>query len=76
MKSISLKLKDPIFADMERVLQALKENRNAYINNALAAYNKQQKRQLIAEQFRVESALVAADSMEILADFEQLSDEL
>ena len=62
--------------ELERLTKILHENRNAYINQALDSYNKQQKRLLLAEQFKRESALVAIDSMQVLAEFDQLDDEL
>lgn len=76
MKSISVKLREPVFMELERLTKILHENRNAYINQALDSYNKQQKRLLLAEQFKRESALVAIDSMQVLAEFDQLDDEL
>lgn len=75
MKNLSLKLQEPVFLETETLLAQLKKNRNAYINEALAFYNRLQKRRLLAEQLRRESALVAANSMEVLAEME-LSDEL
>jgi metal-responsive CopG/Arc/MetJ family transcriptional regulator len=76
MKSISVKLREPVFTETEQLTKILHENRNSYINQALDSYNKQQKRLLLAEQFKRESALVAADSMTVLAELEQLADEL
>lgn len=75
MKSLSLKLQEPVFLETETLLTQLKKNRNAYINEALAFYNRLQKRRLLAEQLRRESALVAANSIEVLAEME-LMDEV
>ncbi len=44
MKSISLKVDSSIFEETEKVLSSLKIPRNRYINEAIAYYNKMQKR--------------------------------
>lgn len=72
MKSISLKLQEPIFQDMEKLLQTLETSRNSYINEAIQFYNAYQERQLLKQQLRAESALVAEDSMEVLQEFESV----
>ncbi len=75
MKSISLKVQDGIFKEAEHLSDLLHTSRNKYINEALAFYNQYQKRKLLEEQLHQESELVAADSMEVLAEFEALEDE-
>ena len=74
MQNISLKLKDDIFSETEQLLPQLKKNRNAYLNEAVAFYNRYQKRVLLAAQFRLESALVTETSMEVLAELEAIDD--
>ncbi|MFK7972676.1 MAG: hypothetical protein AB8F95_20060 [Bacteroidia bacterium] len=74
MKSISLKLQDKILHDTETLLGYLKTSRNKYINEAVAFYNQHHKRKLLEEQLVRESAIVAAESMEVLAEFELLED--
>ncbi len=76
MKNLSLKLQDAIFNETEMLVGVLKKNRNAYLNEALAFYNRYQKRRLLAEQLRLESALVADSSLEVLAEFEAIEDDL
>ena len=76
MKSISLKLKDPILQETESLLRNLKTSRNKYINDAVEFYNKYQTRKLIEEQLMKESKLVAEDSMEVLSEFEAFEDEI
>jgi len=76
MKNLSLKLQDAIFNETEMLAGVLKKNRNAYLNEALAFYNRYQKRRLLAEQLRMESALVADSSLEVLAEFEAIEDDL
>ncbi len=76
MKNLSLKLQDAIFTETEILASTLKKNRNAYMNEALAYYNRYQKRRLLAEQLRRESALIADSSLEVLSDFEAMEDDL
>jgi hypothetical protein len=75
MKNLSLKLEDKIFQETEIVLAKVHKTRNRYINEALDFYNKLQKRKLLAQQLDKESHLVAAESLSVLAEFEQLNDE-
>lgn len=75
MKSISLKLQEPVFQEMEKLLDALATNRNKYINEAIEFYNTYQERQLLKQKLLAESALVAKDSLEVLHEFESLEDE-
>jgi len=75
MKSISLKLKESIFAEAEKFIDRLNISRNKYINEAVAFYNAYQKRKMLEEQLKRESELVAEDSMEVLSEFESLEDE-
>ncbi len=76
MKSISLKVKEPIIAETEQLLESLEISRNMYINEAIAFYNRFHRRKLLKDQLLRESAIVAEDSMEVLAEFEALQDEL
>lgn len=75
MKNLSLKLDDALFEETEIVVTALGKNRNRYINEAISAFNRVQKRTLLAAQLQAESNLVANTSMEILKEFEGLEDE-
>lgn len=70
MKTLSLEIDKRIFEETEEILQNIKKPRNRYINDAIDFYNKFQKRKLIENQLKKESKLVAANSMEVLADFE------
>ena len=76
MKTLSLKLRDEIFQETEKILNKIKKSRNGYINEALEFYNKYQNRKLIEEQLKIESELVREESMEVLKEFEALEDEL
>ncbi len=75
MKNLSLKLQDVVFLETETILARLKKNRNAYLNEAIAFYNRYQNRRLLAAQLRLESALVADTSMEVLAEMEAFADD-
>jgi hypothetical protein len=74
MKNLSLKLQDDIFLETEKVLAKVKKNRNRYINEALAFYNRLHRRRLLSKQLAKESKLVSANSLEVLAEFEKLND--
>jgi hypothetical protein len=76
MKTLSLKLDDNIFEDTEKVVAELKLARNRYINDALNLYNKFNKRQVLKKKLAKESTLVALSSLEVLAEFEKMTDEI
>jgi predicted transcriptional regulator len=69
MKTISLKLNDEIFNEVEEITRALKVSRNRYINDAVSIYNRVQKRRLLKTQLGKESALASQDSMDVLEEF-------
>ncbi|KUO68049.1 MAG: hypothetical protein ACYCZ2_18925 [Lutibacter sp.] len=75
MKTVSLKIDDSIFGETEKILSGINIPRNRYINEAIAYYNKVQKRQLLEKKLKTESALVGEDSMNILREFENLGDD-
>ena len=72
MKTVSLKIDDSIFGETEKILSKISIPRNRYINEAIDYYNKVQKRQIIEEKLKTESALVKKDSMNVLKDFEKI----
>lgn len=72
MKTVSLKIDDSIFSETEKILASIKQPRNRYINEALEFYNKFQKKKLIESKLKKESALVSADSMTVLKEFEDI----
>ncbi len=73
---LSLKLQDRVYAEAEEILRTSRKARNAYFNEAINLYNKLWKRKLLKRDLAKESALVAADSMEVLETFERLENEL
>ena len=75
MRNLSLKLEESIFRETEDLLKNINIPRNRYINQALAYYNKLQKRKLIQKQLEKESKIVANNSLDVLSDFEMLEHE-
>ena len=75
-KVLSLKLQDSVFRDAEEILRTSRKPRNAYFNEAINLYNKLWRRKLLKRALAKESALVSAESLEVLEAFERLEDEL
>ena len=76
MKTLSLKLKETIFEEVEKVVKRFHMSRNAYINEALSFYNKLNRRKLLRAKLQKESRLARAESLAILSEFEQLEDRI
>ncbi|OFZ23641.1 MAG: hypothetical protein A3D92_13465 [Bacteroidetes bacterium RIFCSPHIGHO2_02_FULL_44_7] len=76
MKVLSLKLKEDIFNEVEKIVQEIQISRNAYINRALELYNKLNQRKSLKKQLEKESKAVKDISLSILSEFEKLEDEL
>ena len=75
MKTLSLKLDDEIFEETESITSVLKLPRNRYINDALRMYNRFHRRRRLKAELEAESGLIAAESMDVLYEFEKLGDE-
>lgn len=75
-KLLSLKLQDGVYEETEEILRKSRKARNAYFNEAINLYNKLWKRKILKRELAKESALVAADSLEVLEAFERLEDNL
>jgi len=75
MKTISLKIDDSIFEEIENIVSVIQKPRNRYINEAIDHYNKLQKRKIIEEQLKRESLIVKDDSMSVLKEFEGIENE-
>ena len=73
MKNLSLKLKEDIYRDTEKVVKKLNVPRNSYINKAIDFYNKVHNKNMLRKKLFEESLLVSADSMDILKEFEKIS---
>lgn len=76
VKVLHLKLEERVLRESQEILRQRKTSRNAYFNEAIDFYNKLWKRKLLKKVVAEESALVSADSLEVLEAFERLSDEL
>ena len=72
MKTISLKIDDSTFGETEKILTRIKIPRNRYINEAIAYYNRIQRRQILEKRLKSESDLVKKDSLSTLKDFERI----
>lgn len=72
MHAMSLKIEDAILSDAERIVKRRKISRNAYINEAVKAYNALERRRELREKLAGESKLVAADSLAVLKELEQI----
>ncbi len=76
MKAISLKLKDEIFEEVEKMVKEIHVSRNAYINNALELYNKLHRKRKIRKLLKEASLNVGKQSMDILHEMEDLDPHL
>lgn len=72
MKNLSFKLNDAIYQEIESVLKEIKTFRNRYINEVLTFYNRLQRNKILAKKLRSESLMVQEESMNILAEFENI----
>lgn len=72
MKTVSLKIDESIFGETEKILARIKKPRNRYINEALAHYNKIQRKKILEQKLKKESELVKSDSISVLKDFEEI----
>lgn len=75
-KILSLKMRDDVYLETEKITQKAHIARNAYINSAVAFYNKLKKRASLKKELAKESQLVRDNSMEVLETFEAFEDEI
>ena len=75
MKTLSLKLDDPVFSETESIISKIHKTRNRYINEAISFYNHLYKRRMLSKQLAKESKLVAKESMLVLAEFEKFYEQ-
>ena len=76
MKALSLKLRDDVFEEVERVVRAIRIPRNTYINQALDFYTKLNERKLLKQRLQKESRAVRLNSLRVLKEFERFEDDL
>ena len=72
---LSVKLQDSVFEETEAIVKKSSLTRNAYINEAVDFYNRLNQRKKLQRLLMDESRIVAASSMEVLKEFEKISDE-
>jgi metal-responsive CopG/Arc/MetJ family transcriptional regulator len=72
MKTVSLKIDDSIFKEIEKILAFKKKSRNRYINEAIKYYNKLQRRIILEKRLKEESELVKEDFKDVLKEFEEI----
>ena len=72
MKTLSLKIDDSIFGETESILLKMQQSRNRYINEAIAFYNRVQKRKLLEKRLKKESLVVKDNSVKVLNEFENI----
>jgi len=75
VKTISLKIDDSIFAETDDIVAVIKKPRNRYINEALAHYNKLNRKEILKKKLHQESLLVKDNSMAVLKDFDGLEND-
>ena len=75
MKSIALKLDETVFLETDEIILELSMSRNRYINEAVAYYNRMQRKLILEEKLKKESELVRDESLRVLQEFEE-SDEI
>ncbi len=73
MKTVSLKIDDPVFRETEKIRSRTKKPRNRYINEALEFYNRYQRRLMMETKLEKESEMVKDESMSVLRDFEDIA---
>ncbi len=72
MKTVSLKIDNSIYDDLNSILGNFKLSRNRYINDAIRHYNSIQKEKILDIELARESNLVSAESVKVLNEFSKL----
>ncbi len=75
-KNLSFKMRDDIYKETESITHKIHIPRNAYLNAAVAFYNKLKKRALLKKELVSESYQVRDNSMEVLEIFDAFEDEI
>ena len=73
-KALSLKMDDRIFDETEGILRKMHVPRNAYINQAVAFFNRLQKRNLIRQKLRKDVHLLWKNTTDFIKETELLDD--
>ncbi len=75
MKAMSLKLREDVFKEVEKVVREIRISRNAYINDALVLYNTLHRRKFLRAQLQKESRAVREVSLEVLHELENMEED-
>ena len=75
-RALSLKLRDDVLEDTERILRQSGKARNAYFNEAIHLYNTLWERKFLKKALLSESKMVARDSLEVLKVFERFEEDI
>jgi metal-responsive CopG/Arc/MetJ family transcriptional regulator len=75
MKMISLKLYEEIALEADELSDKLHISRNRFINDAVVAYSKSVRRELLAKEMQMAAAAVRQSSKEVMDEFDALEDE-
>ncbi len=74
MQAMSLKVDEDVLDATDQIVKRRKISRNAYINEAIRAYNALERRRELREKLAAESKVVAAHSLAVLKELERLAD--
>ncbi len=74
-KVLSLKLRDDLFVEAEGIRRRQRRPRNAYLNDAVAFYNRAWKTRALRGALAAESRAVRSESLAVLAEFEAFEEE-
>jgi hypothetical protein len=72
METLTFHIEETHKKDMDRILASAGKSPDIYLNAAVAKYNKEQLKLLIAKQLKLESEAVRDNSMEVLGEFENV----
>jgi hypothetical protein len=75
VKVLSLKMREDVFLDAEKMVKKMRIPRNTYINQAVEFYTRLHNRALLEKQYASESALVSKNSMKVLKEFEAFTED-
>lgn len=73
-KNLSLKLKENIYLETEKIRRRINVPRNTYINTAVDHFNKLHQRKTLKEKLFKESKLVSSESLKVLHEFEMMEE--
>ena len=75
MKMVSLKLYEELAAEADELSDKLNISRNRFINDAVVAYSKTVRRELLAKEMEAAATAIKMSSREVIDEFDALDDE-